>query len=247
MGWVQRLAQSSIEVGLGVFYPNVCQFCDRGLACAAEGYVCSLCWQRLRFVRHPFCQRCGLPFEGQVQSTFRCGNCVGVKFAFHEARAALIANEFSLELIHRYKYGGATWLEGLLADLLWDQMGTLGCRAGWDLVMPVPLHPTKQREREFNQAERLARVIAFRLGVPLETSLVKRVAPTATQTMLSRSERQKNVRGAFSAVSKRSLSGERVLVVDDVFTTGATTNECARILRRLGSSEVGVGTVVRGL
>ena len=232
---------------LSLLYPETCQFCRQESAKYSEGYTCSQCWKRLRFLRHPFCERCGLPFEGELISTFQCTNCRDQKLVFRAARAAVIANEFSLNLVHQYKYGRAIWLEKVLADLLWDQLGVLGLRDAWDLVIPVPLFSAKQREREFNQAERIGGIIAQRLGIPMDSRLVKRVAPTGSQTMLTRSERRKNVRGAFAIGYRRPLKGLRLMIVDDVFTTGATTNACARVLRDMGATDIGVCTVVRGL
>ncbi|MCS1408334.1 MAG: hypothetical protein M2R45_01509 [Verrucomicrobia subdivision 3 bacterium] len=247
LGGGVSLLKGGVEAGLGLLFPEVCQICRAQLAKAGDGFVCAACWQRFRFVRDPFCDCCGLPFEGEVTSTFRCGNCKGRRFAFRAARAAVVANEFSLEIIHRYKYSGEVWFEGLLSNLLWDQLGVLGLRWGWDLVVPVPLFATKQREREFNQAERIGKTIADRLEVPLAVDLVKRVVPTGSQTMLSRAERLDNVRGAFVAGRRTNLRGKCVMVVDDVFTTGATSNACAQVLRRMSAGEIWVCTVVRGL
>lgn len=244
---VKHLLAASYEKALGLLYPEVCQFCREESAGYLESYLCARCWQRFRFVRHPFCDVCGLPFDGEMLSSFECSNCRDDRFVFRGARSALVANDFSLDLIHRYKYGGAVWLEQLLAGLLWDQLSILGLTDGWDFIVPVPLYPTKQREREFNQAERIGRFLGKRLRVPVLSDLVKRVAPTETQTMLSRSERRHNVRGAFAVGRKRSLSRLRVMLVDDVFTTGATTNACARVLRKMGAREIWVCTVVRGL
>lgn len=236
-----------LEKALSLIFPETCQFCREQVAAFRDGYVCAQCWQRLRFVRHPFCDRCGLPYDGDIVSTFRCSNCEGQSLDFNAARAAVVANEFSLGLIHRYKYSGWLWLEKVLADLLWDQLGTLGVRSGWDLVVPVPLHRTKQREREFNQAERMGAIMADRMGVPFDRRVLKRVAPTDSQTMLSRSQRRKNVGRAFGVGCQRDLRGVRVMLVDDVLTTGATTSACSRVLRRLGAVEIMVATVVRGL
>jgi competence protein ComFC len=114
-------------------------------------------------------------------------------------------------------------------------------------VIPVPLHPLKFREREFNQAELLARHLAKALKIPMETKIVKRVSPTLTQTRLSREQRAANMTGAFAVAEKISPAGRRFILVDDVLTTGATTNACARALRKAGAGEVRVWTVARGL
>jgi ComF family protein len=113
--------------------------------------------------------------------------------------------------------------------------------------VPVPLHPVKQREREFNQAARLAAHLSRAANLPLNESWLRRVVPTSTQTRLTRQQRTANMRGAFALADGVKLRGERVIVVDDVFTTGATTSSCAKVLLRAGAGEVCVWTVSRGL
>ncbi len=239
-----RVLRRCAAAGLSLLFPEVCQFCR---ACAAgpdEGFVCAACRGRFRWVRHPFCDRCGLPFEGEVLSAFQCGNCAGRDYAFRAARSAVVVDDFALEVIHGYKYYGAVWLEDVLTDLLWEQLGVLGLRTEWDLVVPVPLHSTRLREREFNQAAGIGKALAERLGVPVAAAL-KRVAPTKSQTKLTRQERLENVRGAFAAGKRMQIQGKRVMVVDDVFTTGATADECARVLKSFGAGEVWICTAAR--
>jgi len=117
----------------------------------------------------------------------------------------------------------------------------------WNFIAPVPLHPLKQREREFNQAEILARHLSNATKILLNTKLLRRVSPTKTQTLLTREQRAKNMRGAFAVCDGVKLDGKCVVLVDDVFTTGATTSACARALRAAGAGEVCVWTVARGL
>ncbi len=233
--------------GLSFFYPEACQLCGSQRATPAEGYVCASCWQRVRFITPPFCERCGLPFSGDLTTPFECANCREMDLHFSSARSAVVAKGPVLEVIHRYKYQRALWFEPFLADLLVRQAGSELARAHWDLLVPVPLHPAKQREREFNQAERLAARLSAATGIPLNKRLVRRVQPTRTQTLLSRPERAANVRRAFAMRPGARLHGERVVLVDDVFTTGATTSACARALRSAGAAEVCVWTVARGL
>jgi len=116
----------------------------------------------------------------------------------------------------------------------------------WDLIVPVPLHPLKEREREFNQAERLARHLGRALRIPMNTRLVRRAKFTGTQTLLTRSQRALNVDGAFVPRAGKQLNGEKVILVDDVLTTGATTSACARALRECGAGDVCVWTLARG-
>jgi ComF family protein len=152
-----------------------------------------------------------------------------------------------LDVIHRYKYQHALWFEAFLADLFLRAALPAVREEQWDLIVPVPLHPTKEREREFNQAERLAAPLARALTIPLNTRLLRRVLPTRTQTLLSKKQRSENVQRAFAARAGCRLNGERVILVDDVLTTGATTSACAGVLRAMGAGKVCVWTVARGL
>jgi ComF family protein len=235
------------ETAVGFIYPNVCQICGGQRAMATEGYVCSRCWQQVRFIKPPFCKRCGLPYQGALTAAFECTNCRELKLHFRSARSAVSASGTVLDAIHRYKYKRAMWFEPFLADLVIREALPELRGEKWDWLVPVPLHPARKREREFNQAERLATFLSAASGIPMDTTLLKRVSETATQTKLSREKRAENMRNAFAMRSRKKLNGERILLFDDVFTTGATTDACARVLIKAGAGEVGVWTVARGL
>jgi ComF family protein len=239
--------KSLTEAAVGLIYPNACQLCGKQRATAEEGFVCSRCWQQVRFIKPPFCKRCGLPFPGALTTAFECTNCRDVKLHFCSARSAVVAKGVVLEVIHRYKYKRAFWFEPFLADLLIREALPELLEQKWDWIVPVPLHPAKKRQREFNQAERLATFLSAATKIPMHTTLLKRVTATQTQTKLSREKRAENMRNAFMMRNRRKLNGERVLLFDDVFTTGATTDACAKVLLAAGAGEVCVWTVARGL
>ena len=238
---------SCVEAGLAWFYPQVCQLCEAERATSAEGFVCRRCWTGVRFIKPPFCERCGLPYEGEITGPFECSNCRDLELHFSSARSAVAAKGVTLEIIHRFKYQRALWFEPFLVDLLCRAALPVLSEQKWDLVVPVPLHHAKEREREFNQAERVAIGLAQALQLPVRTELVRRVLPTRTQTQLTKIQRADNVRRAFVAGGGGNLRGERIILVDDVLTTGATTSACARVLQTLGAGEVCVWTVARGL
>jgi ComF family protein len=170
-----------------------------------------------------------------------------MEWSFQSARSAVVARDPVLEVIHRYKYQRAFWFEPFLAELLiCAATPALGAQRP-SMIVPVPLHPAKQREREFNQAERLARQLGAATQIPVNKRLLQRVLPTRTQTQLSRPERLANVRNAFAMRKGQRLNGERVVLVDDVFTTGATTSACAGVLTAAGAGDVCVWTVARGI
>lgn len=235
------------EAVLACFFPNVCHLCLSERATASEGYVGAGCRQSVRFIHEPFCERCGLPFEGAIEQEFECSNCREMSLHFESARAVVAATGPALEIIHRYKYQRAVWFERYLGPLLTEHAVPQLKPGDWDLIVPVPLHRQKRREREFNQAERLACYLGKASGLPVHKHLLERIQPTRTQTQLSRAERMQNVQSAFRFCPRQQLAGERIILVDDVLTTGATTSACAKLLRRNGSGKVIVWTVARGL
>jgi len=240
-------AKNWLNATLALCYPEVCQLCGASRATPAEGFVCAGCRAKVRFIDPPFCERCGTPYEGQITIPFECANCRDLTFDFRFARSAVIAREGVLDIIHRYKYNRALCFEPFLADLLLNRAVPALATAKWDLIIPVPLHHARLREREFNQAERLARRLGAATGISVESTLLRRSVPTKTQTVLGRPERLANVRRAFVMRRGRSLKGERIVLVDDVFTTGATTSACAKVMKAAGAGEVCVWTVARGL
>lgn len=236
-----------LNAGLGFVYPEACQLCGQARATPAEGFVCSDCWTQVRFIKPPFCERCGLPFAGDLTTPFECANCREMELHFCSARSAVVAREKVREVIHHYKYHRALWFEPFLAGLLIRQAAPELRPEKWDLIVPIPLHPRKQRQREFNQAERLAERLGAATQIPVHKRLLRRVVPTLTQTQLSRQERHANVRDAFALHPRATLNGERIVLLDDVFTTGATASACAQVLRNGGAAAVCVWTVARGL
>lgn len=232
---------------LNLLYPPVCQLCHQHRAAGPEGFVCDSCRSQVRFIRPPFCERCGLPFSGDLTTAFECANCCEMTLHFSSARSAVVARTVVLEAIHRYKYQRALWFENFLADLLIREAAPVLRGQKWDFIAPVPLHPLKLREREFNQAARLGKPLAAATGIPLNEKILHRTAPTATQTLLTRAERAMNMKNAFAVRRGVALTGKKIILVDDVFTTGATTSACARALRGAGAADVCVWTVARGI
>ena len=236
-----------IDAALAFVFPEVCQLCHDERAARRDGYVCARCRSKVSPIEPPFCSRCGLPYPGDVTTPFECANCRDLEFHFCFARSAVAARGPVLEAIHRYKYNRAMWFEPFLAELLVDHAIAEFDRGEWDTIVPVPLHSAKERQREFNQAVRLGAHLSRATGLPLERGWLRRAEPTDTQTHLSREQRAQNVGNAFCAKPGLDLRDRRIVLMDDVFTTGATTNACARVLRQAGAAEVCVWTVARGL
>jgi ComF family protein len=245
--WMQSV-KGWLNAGLAFVYAEVCQLCGEARATPAEGYVCAGCRARVRYIEPPFCERCGMPYEGAITTRLaECANCCETVLHFRSARSAVVARDQVRDAILRYKYNRALWFEPFLGDLLIERARPELAKEQWDLIVPIPLHPTKQRQREFNQAERLARRLGASVRIPVNHRLIKRTVATRTQTQLSREERVANMKNAFAVGSSMRLNGQRIVLVDDVFTTGATTSACAKALRAAGAGEVCVWTVARGI
>jgi len=239
--------KSSLDALCAFFYPEVCQICEGQRAVPAEGYVCADCRQNVRFIQPPYCERCGLPYDIDATTSFECSNCRHMGLQFRFARAAVAFSGMVQTIIHRYKYQRALWFEPFLAGLLVRQAKPLLQQEKWDMIIPVPLHPAKLREREFNQAERLGCHLGRSTEIPLNVRLLERVEATRTQTMLTPAQRVANVRSAFAVRRDAGVDGARVVLVDDVLTTGATASACARVLHEAGAADVCVWTVSRAL
>jgi ComF family protein len=240
-GVVARLLRGIADI----VYPRRCAGC-RGDVADAPGHVCPDCMLGLTVVEPPYCGRCGDPAEGRIEHAYTCAWCLSVKPAFERARSAVRYRGAIQPILHEFKYGRGTHLGRDLGALLEPCVRAHFRDAEIDVVSSVPLHATKERERSYNQSAILARDLARRLGKPLARRAAVRVRPTATQTHLTAAERRANMRGAFEARSPEWIEGRRILLVDDVMTTGATVDECSRALMAGGAAAVHVVTVARG-
>lgn len=208
-----------------LFYPQRCVGCER----RASDVLCRECFDALPTIGRPVCARCGMPTAFE---TFACEDCKNVDFAFEGARAPLRYEGVGKEIVHCLKYAGYTRVvERLAAPLM---AGELERGVRFDAVVPVPLHRSRLRRRGFNQAALLARGVARRINAPVSDTL-EAVRRTQDQVDLSAEERRANVEGAYTA---RARVRGTILLVDDVFTTGATMSSCAGTLSRAGAQEV---------
>jgi ComF family protein len=209
-------------------------------------FFCHPCWESIRPLTGPICPCCGQPFGSPVALAHSpghlCGNCREAPPAFDCARSPYAYEGVLARAIHMFKYRKCPSLASPLADLMLAWREKI---PPVDLVLAVPLHPKRLRVREFNQSLLLAHRLATRLDLPLSLNHLLRVRPTLPQTELHRADRVQNVRRAFAAQQADGLQGRTVLLVDDVFTTGATVNECAKALRRAGVKAVFVWTLAR--
>jgi len=233
-----RLA-AGVEYLLDVLYPPRCAAC--GTFVDRHGHLCPGCWAGLRLLAPPLCRACGVPLPQAAGPEPLCASCTRDPPAFHRARAACAYADVARRLVLAFKHGGRTELAPLLAEFCVWAGGDL--LAACDLVVPVPLHRLRLWWRGFNQALLLAAALARRSGRPLLRDALLRIRRTPSQQGLGAAARRRNITPAAFTVHPRRralLEGRAVLLVDDVLTTGATLEACARTLLRAGANRVDV-------
>ena len=253
--WMTRMGRAAREMfreaagGLvALCFPDECRVCHRALEGPSRLPICAGCLGSFRVIAAPICGICGRPMvagahvgaEGPV-----CALCRRKVYSFDLARSYAAYDDALLRAVILLKHEAihplAVWLGKRLAEVARSDSRV----AAAHVVVPVPLHPERQRERGFNQAELLAREVAKRLSLPLEAKALERRKPRPPKLRLSRHERWQAARGAYAAVTSSQFDNRRVLLVDDVFTTGATLDACAKALRSSGAAHVTALTVAR--
>jgi ComF family protein len=236
------------DEALNLFYPAVCCGCGQP---AARLEFCSCCRAQIHTPCSPLCFICGAPFATAGGADHRCERCLTRTFAFGRARACALYDAADTvqhplkSVLQRYKYNRDVSLAGPLAGLLSERCPLV--IPAYDVIMPVPLHVSRLRWRGFNQAQLLAKPLARRAGVSVDPLSIERVRPTRPQVELSEAERQRNVAHAFRVTRPECVRQRRILLVDDVYTTGATVDECSRELKRAGAASVDVLVLARAV
>ncbi len=228
-------------------FPPLCLACSVVLSTGAKEVFCPDCLRQITFITGSRCPVCGIIFPDSPSGDHVCGNCLENKPWFTSARAAVAYDGIILEAIHQFKYGRNVTTGAALASFLagFDLAGQ--DLDSFDAIVPVPLHIKRLRERGFNQSLILARALGEKHGLNVDFSLLKRCKLTLTQTGLHKKEREMNISGAFVAGSPEKICEKKLILVDDVYTTGATINECAKTLVKAGASQVAVVTLARVL
>jgi ComF family protein len=236
---------------LDLLFPAICPVCRARSDDRIHRPFCAACWTALPLLNGPGCRICGRPFVG-LAGGFACARCRQEPPSFAYARAVAAYRDGMRTAIHALKYRGrvvvARPLAGLLAEFGVAHLpGPPGGQPAdvLDAIVPVPLHGTRLAERGFNQAELLAAPLSARWGLPLLTRALVRTRPTRPQTELSEAERRANVARAFAVARPGEVAGRRLLLVDDVLTTGATVGAAARALCQSGADAVGVLVLAR--
>jgi len=226
------------RAALDFVLPPRCVSC--GVLTERDMGLCAPCWGQLVFITQPYCAHCGRPFEFSIPGTTKCASCLRRPPAFDKAYSPLAYEDASRAIILQFKHGDRLGHAGLLAKLMAPHVAQFGFDR--PAILPVPLHRRRIMRRRYNQSALIAKAIGQQLSLPVDLLTLQRTRPTPMQKGLSAAQRRRNVQGAFSIDPKRAhrIKGRQVLLIDDVYTTGATIEACSRVLRKAGASEIGV-------
>ena len=228
---------------LNLLFPPQCLSCDALVP--PHGTLCLPCWQQVEFITDPCCIRCGYPFDFSAGNDALCGDCLQDPPNFARARAAFRYNDASRRLVLKLKFHDQTLLAKVYAP--WLASAGRELIAASDVIVPVPLHYWRFVGRRYNQSALLAQALAKECGLPAIVDALYRTRHTTPQSELSRKERLENVKGAFAATARHAnvLKGKNILLIDDVMTTRATIEECAKTLLKSGAQSINILTLGR--
>ncbi|MFC1698383.1 double zinc ribbon domain-containing protein [Candidatus Omnitrophota bacterium] len=243
---------------INLIYPLTCLICGIKLDPLSQKPLCAVCWSKIEYNPAPFCRVCGKPLPAcpagspagrparHQSQALVCQDCQNSQFYFKQVRSVCKYDGVIKECIHLFKYNHKLSLTKPLGGLLVD-FATHNCDMSQiDLILPVPLHSKKLRQRQFNHAQNLAQSLAAAFSKQIQPQLIVKIKPGPDQVSLTRAARSRNIRGAFTIRNNKPVKSKNVLLVDDVFTTGATVNECAKALLDAGAKQVDVLTLARG-
>jgi ComF family protein len=244
------VVRSAADALTSVLFPAPCRICGTVLTRAGLLPICEACCASLEPLREPLCACCGRPIMSEAVLDAKLPKCFACRrevYAFEHARSFAAYTDEMVRAVSLLKYEKLSRLGRWFADKLQELIQGDPVLGSVDVVVPVPLHPARLRERGYNQAELIAKPLARRLHLPLRPYLLMRTKPRPARLLLSRRERWLTVRGAYEMRKGARVDNLRVLLVDDVFTTGATLDACARALRKAGAKSVVGLTVARAI
>ncbi len=236
------LLQQTFETAISFLYPAQCRVCETQLGIESVPYMCAGCWQDIHIVNPPWCEICGIP---NTKGT--CDACATNPPKYGKLRTIASYDETLQKAIHLFKFEKRTILAEPLTQLIVENLPHDLILTDYDFILPVPIHIKRLRERGFNQATLLANQIAKKTDNQVITDALIRVKNTSPQSSLDRDARQTNIIGAFQLEKDEVIRNKKILVLDDVFTTGATVCEAVKILWDADPIEVDVLTLARAI
>ncbi len=226
-------AKSILHGMVDAIYPRTCPFCDKILARGTD--ICGDCQNKLKYVVEPRCKKCGKQLIKEEQEY--CYDCTKLRHLYREGIATFAYDEMVSKSIYRFKYYNRRTYAGMYARAIGVRYGEYIARWQPDVLVPVPIHRAKLQKRGYNQAELIAVELGKQLGIPVDSKILQRVRHTRAQKELNRSERKKNLENAFK-ISSYVVKYKKIVLVDDIYTTGSTIDECTKVLMAAGAQDV---------
>ncbi len=237
-----NILQQTIETAITFLYPAQCRVCEKPLGLESVPYMCGECWDDMPLIEPPWCEMCGIP-----NTKGKCDDCATTPPPYGKLRTIAFYESALQQAIHLFKFEKRRSLAKPLTQLTMEHFPDDCNIAEYDFILPIPIHKKRLRERGFNQATLLANGIAKSIGVQVVTDALVRHRNTSPQSSLDREARQTNIIGAFELQKKAVVRNKRILVLDDVFTTGATVREAVKVLWNADPVEIDVLTLARTL
>lgn len=220
-----------------LLYPPLCFCCGEK---ATEQPLCHKCKMKIKFINPPFCIKCN---EKINDNTYICKNCQKKNIFYDRLFCAVYYQYPITNIIHLFKYRHRDSLKEFISWLLITQIQRLNLQIKADYIVPVPIHKVRLREREYNQTTLIAKYVSEFLKIPVNENIVLRKKNRPSQTLLSRTQREKNIQEVF--VVNEDIKGKKIVIIDDIFTSGATVNECSKVLKKSGTDEITVFAVAK--
>lgn len=239
-GFLKRLA----DLFLHIFFPRTCFCCGRDIERKKQALLCPACSKNLKTPGELVCKRCGLPLPSGGAHCFNCRGSKAAKYKCSFIRSALIFNEPSRALIHAFKYEKFSSIAKFFAPLMYKTYRENPPYFEAEIIAPIPIHKSRLRKRGFNQARLLAEELSKYNNIPVEDILIRK-HKTKSQTSLNKIQRKENIKDAFELKKGCNIKGKAIILIDDVCTTGATLEECAKVLKSAGAREVLALTALR--
>lgn len=234
-----------------LIFSSNCKICDKRLDDERKSCICSFCWSKIELINEPYCKKCGIPLFVEDGIGGICGRCITNKNHFSLARSIGVYDGTLRDAIHLFKYKGKISLANNFMELFKSYFNKnkefKNIFSGVDFILAVPLHKKKLRKREYNQSLVFTELISEYTGIQVLKNYLNRIKTTLPQSKLLREERFKNVKGVFDVTNYRYFNNKVLLLIDDIFTTGATVNECSKVLLKSGAKEIRVLTISRAI
>ncbi|WP_432407082.1 ComF family protein [Wukongibacter sp. M2B1] len=241
-----KILREYIDTFLDFIYPRniYCILCKSPIDREEEYSICEECKDKLKFIWEKTCDKCGKPLD-ELYLIDRCPECIDNPNYYTKAVSCLEYDDLSKEIIYNLKYYKKRYIAYHVAEIIYDKLIESDI-CSFDTIIPVPLHKAKQRERSFNQASLISKYIGQRVNADVDNRSLIRNRNTITQNQLTKEERKENLKGAFEVVNNANIKDRNILLIDDIYTTGATVNQCGKVLLENGALKIYVATFATG-